>query len=112
MWIAAALKFFSGDVGKLVAIGFAVLAWTAVQRTTAANRARAECRAAQIEQTLKETLRQRDAARMALDAAEVRAVATAAEMTELEKKANAIVVEKPGVCAVPADAVRRLRDIK
>ena len=66
------IAFVTSPLGRWVVIGLAFLAWTAYQRDQAADRARQECQAEQLQKTVDELERQRDAAREALEEAEER----------------------------------------
>ena len=67
------LAFITSPLGRWVLIGLAFLAWTAYQRDQAADRARQECQAEQLQKTVDELQRQRDAAEAARKAAEEQA---------------------------------------
>lgn len=109
------IAFVTSPLGRWVVIGLAFLAWTAYQRDQAADRARQECQAEQLQKTVDELERQRDAAREALEEAEKRQRQTEAEMQELEDARDQIVdqLENAGdSCRIPDSAIERLRDIR
>lgn len=109
------LAFITSPLGRWVLIGLAFLAWTAYQRDQAADRARQECQAEQLQKTVDELQRQRDAARQALEEAEKRARETEQEMQQLETARDQIVdqLENAGdSCRVPDSAIERLRNIR
>lgn len=113
--MSALLAFAVGPVGRWIVIGLAFLAWTAYQRDQAADKARDECHAEQLQKTVDELQRQRDAARAALEEAEQRARQTEAEMEQLETARDQIVEELENAgdsCRVPDSAIERLRDIR
>lgn len=116
MNIAGLISFFTSPLGRIVAIGLALVIWTAYQRDQAADKAREECRAEQMEATLSEMERQRDAALAALRAAEEQAARTRAEMERLENEQDAIIddlAERGATaCVIPDDIIGRLRDIR
>ena len=109
------LAFITSPLGRWVLIGLAFLAWTAYQRDQAADRARQECQAEQLQKTVDELQRQRDAAKEALEEAEKRAQQTEQEMQQLEAARDQIVdqLENAGdSCRVPDSAIERLRNIR
>ena len=113
--MGALLAFAVGPVGRWLVIGLAFLAWTAYQRDQAADRARQECQAEQLQKTVDELQRQRDAAKEALEEAEKRAQQTEQEMQQLEAARDQIVdqLENAGdSCRVPDSAIERLRNIR
>lgn len=102
---------------KPVIIAVALLAWTVYQRDLAAKGAREACQSTQLQLTLNEITRQRDAAVAALTAAENQAKQTRLEMNALEQlnakiKSSLDQGEMPGSCIIPDSIVNRLRDIK
>lgn len=113
--MTALLGFVTSPLGRWVVIGLAFLAWTAYQRDQAADRARQECQAEQLQKTVDELQRQRDAAKEALEEAEKRAQQTEQEMQQLEAARDQIVdqLENAGdSCRVPDSAIERLRNIR
>ena len=113
--MTALLGFVTSPLGRWVVIGLAFLAWTAHQRDQAADRARQECQAEQLQKTVDELQRQRDAAKEALEEAEKRAQQTEQEMQQLEAARDQIVdqLENAGdSCRVPDSAIERLRNIR
>lgn len=113
--MSALLAFAVGPIGRWIVIGLAFLAWTAYQRDQAADKAREECQAEQLQKTVDELQRQRDAARQALAEAEARQQQTEAEMKELEDARDRIVEELENAgdsCRVPDSTIERLRDIR
>ena len=109
------IAFFTSPLGRWVVIGLAFLAWTAYQRDQAADRVRQECQAEQLQKTVDELQRQRDAAQQALEEAEKRARETEQEMQQLETARDQIVdqLENAGnSCRVPDSAIERLRNIR
>ena len=113
--MTALLGFVTSPLGRWVVIGLAFLAWTAYQRDQAADRARQECQAEQLQKTVDELQRQRDAAKEALEEAEKRAQQTEQEMQQLEAARDQIVdqLENAGdSCRVPDSTIERLRDIR
>lgn len=93
----------------LVALGW----WTLYQRNDAAKDARAECRAAVIQRTLDEVLRQRDAAQDALAAAEKQSAVDEQELAKMEREKNDLVAQaKGGICDIDDGDLGRLRDIR
>jgi len=116
MSAAKALGMFGNPVVKVVLALVAIVLWTAYQRNQAATDARAECRAAQLEQTILEMERQRRAGEDALRAATEQAERTQAELAALEDEHNAILAQLAdrgsGACAIPVDVLERLRAIQ
>ena len=113
--MTALLGFIASPLGRWVVIGLAFLAWTAYQRDQAADRARQECQAEQLQKTVDELQRQRDAAKEALAEAEKRAQQTEQEMQQLEAARDQIVdqLENAGdSCRVPDSTIERLRNIR
>lgn len=114
--MSALLGFIASPIGRWVLIGLAFLAWTAYQRDQAADRARDECQAEQLQKTVDELQRQRDAAEAARKAAEEQAARTAAEMEQLENERDRIVIDLQDAagdsCRIPDSALERLRDIR
>ena len=55
--MTALLGFVTSPLGRWVVIGLAFLAWTAYQRDQAADRARQECQAEQLQKTVDELQR-------------------------------------------------------
>lgn len=114
--MAGILSFFLGPIGRWVLIILAFVAWTAYQRDQAADAAREECQAEQLQKTLTEVLRQRDAAQAALAEAERQKAETEREMDSLEEERNAILRELAdrgvGACDIPDDVLERLRNIR
>ena len=106
----------TGGIGLYVMLGAALLAWTVYTRHDAATKAKAECRAEQIQAALNEVLRQQDIAEAALKLAQERADAAQIELQELERENTQIKSElgaaAADVCRVPRDATRRLRNIR
>lgn len=114
--MAALAAFAFGPIGRWLLIGLAFLAWTAHQRNQAADRAREECQAEQLQNTVDEITRQRDAARAALTAAQEREQQARDEMSGLEKERDEIVAELAEAgqdsCRIPDATLDRLRDIR
>lgn len=114
--MGALLGFIASPIGRWVLIGLAFLAWTAYQRDQAADRARDECQAEQLQKTVDELQRQRDAAEAARKAAEEQAARTAAEMEQLENERDQIVIDLQDAagdtCRIPDSALERLRNIR
>lgn len=114
--MGALLGFIASPLGRWVLIGLAFLAWTAYQRDQAADRARDECQAEQLQKTVDELQRQRDAAEAARKAAEEQAARTAAEMEQLENERDQIVIDLQDAagdtCRIPDSALERLRNIR
>jgi hypothetical protein len=114
--MAGLFAFISTPLGRVVAIGLALVIWTAYQRDQAADKAREECRAEQMEATIAEMERQRDAALTALREAEAQAARTRAEMQRLEEEQDAIIDDLADrgatACAIPDDILERLRNIR
>lgn len=114
--MGALLGFIASPIGRWVLIGLAFLAWTAYQRDQAADRARDECQAEQLQKTVDELQRQRDAAEAARKAAEEQAARTAAEMERLENERDQIVIDLQDAagdtCRIPDSALERLRNIR
>lgn len=110
------LGFFLSPLGKTVAVIALLAAWTVYQRDQAADRAREECQAEQLQKTVDELLRQRDAARQALADAEKQQSATDAEMATLEAERDDILKQlaeqKVPSCRIPDATRKRLRDIR
>lgn len=110
------IGFILSPAGRIILVVLAFVLWTIVQRDQAADRARDECRADQIQQTLDEVLRQRDAARASLAEAERQARRTEAELRQLEIDRDQIIedLQDRGTvqCAVPDDIIERLRNIR
>lgn len=114
--MGALLGFAFGPVGRWLLIGAAVLAWTVAQRHDAATKARAECRADQLQATLDETIRQREIAEAALKLAQDRSEQAQIELDQLEAENDQIKAdlgaERGRECRVPRNATKRLRNIK
>ncbi len=114
--MAGILTFFLGPAGRVILIVLAFVAWTVYQRDQAADAAREECQAEQLQRTLDEIIRQRDAAQQALAGAERQRQETEREMDTLEEERNAILRELAergaGVCDIPDDVLERLRNIR
>lgn len=114
--MAGLIAFITTPLGRIVAIGLALVIWTAYQRDQAADKARQECRAEQMESTIAEMERQRDAALEALRQAEEQAARTRAEMERLEEEQDAIISDLAergaAACVVPDDVIERLRNIR
>lgn len=114
--MGALLGFIASPIGRWVLIGLAFLAWTAYQRDQAADRARDECQAEQLQKTVDELQRQRDAAEAARKVAEEQAARTAAEMEQLENERDQIVIDLQDAagdtCRIPDSALERLRNIR
>jgi septal ring factor EnvC (AmiA/AmiB activator) len=107
------LGWLLSPIGKTLVILVAFAAWTLYQRDQAADSARAECRAAHLQQTLNEIARQRDAARAALADAEKQQSVTDKEMADLENERDRLKVQKrPGTCSIPRADTKRLRNIR
>jgi hypothetical protein len=110
------IAFALSPFGRIALIGLAFLAWTAYQRDQAADRARAECRADQIQTTLNEVVRQRDAARAAQEAAEIQAHRAQQDMAELETEREKITKDLARDadvdCRIPVNTIERLRNIR
>ena len=71
-------------VGKIVIGVVAFLLWLGFHDAKVANRARGECQAEQLQRTVDEISRQRDAAAKALTEAEAQRKSTETELAELE----------------------------
>lgn len=110
--IGAIAGFFLGPVGRWVALGLALAAWTIYQRDQAADKARQECQAEQIQKVLDETRRQRDAAQQALADAEKQQTVTDNEMAKLESERDAIIKSTGPSCTLSDDVRKRLRNIR
>lgn len=114
--MAGLITFSFGPIGRWLVIGLAFLAWTAYQRNQAADRARSECQAEQLQKTIIEITRQREAAKAALKAAESLAEITRVELEALERARDEIVAEldasKDDLCVIGDDLRKRLSDIK
>lgn len=110
------LGFFLSPLGKAVAVIALLAAWTIYQRDQAADRAREECQAEQLQKTVDELLRQRDVAQQALADAEKQQVVTDREMAVLEAERNDILKQlaeqKIPSCRIPDDIRKRLHDIR
>lgn len=105
-----------GPVGRYVMIAAAFAAWTFYQRDLAADHARAECRAEQIQAVLDQTERDKRAAEKALAEARQRATQTEREMAALEQDRDQIIADlrEAGAtaCFVPDDIRERLRRVR
>lgn len=103
-------------VGKIVIGVVAFLLWLGFHDAKVANRARGECQAEQLQKTLDEVERQRDAARLALAEAEKQQQITEDELLALEKTRDEVVAslqdEGKSSCRIPAAAIDRLRNIR
>ena len=113
----ALLAFFLGPVGRWVAIGIAIVAWTAYQRDQAADKAREQCQTEQLRKTLQEIARQRDAAKAALEEAEKQAAISRSEMSDLERERDELIAEQAKAppdraCIIPDDVRKRLLNIR
>lgn len=116
MSAAKAFDILGNPAVKVVLALAAIVLWTAYQRDQAATDARAECRAAQLEQTISEMERQRREGEDALRAAREQAERTQAELAALEGEHNAILAQLSdrgsGACSIPLDVLDRLRAIQ
>ena len=117
--MAGLLSFALSPLGKAGMILLALTVWTIYQREQAADKARQECQAEQLQKTVDEITRQRDAARKALEDAEKQQAATDKEMADLESDKNALLkelanAEKPagGACRISPAVRERLRNIR
>jgi septal ring factor EnvC (AmiA/AmiB activator) len=114
--MAAAWAFIASPIGRWVVIGFLLVGWTVYQREQAADKARDECQDEQLQKTVDEITRQRDAARQALADAETQRQKTEAEMEQLENERDRIVSDlqerAADSCVIPDDAIERLRNIR
>lgn len=114
--MGALATFAFSPLGKALLAGAAFFVWLGFHDAGVANKARGECQAAQLRQTVQEMIRQRDAATAALAAAETQIQKTQAEMTALEKERDDTVagIKKADntVCRVPRAAIERLRNIR
>jgi septal ring factor EnvC (AmiA/AmiB activator) len=110
------LAFVLSPAGKVILAAMAFFVWLGFHDTKVADRARAECQAAQLEKTLAEMKRQRDAAVQATNAAERQSKKTEAELMELEKTRDEIVASLQDAgkssCRIPRAALDRLRNIR
>lgn len=107
--------FFLSGTGRWIAVALALLLWTAYQRDQAADKAREECKAEQLQATLDETLRQLDESRKAVADAEKRADETESEIAALEAERDRINDEaKQNIseCVIPESITRGLHNIK
>lgn len=121
--MGAVVGFFFSPLGRVIAIVAVLAAWTIYQRDQAADRAREECQAEQLQKTLDEVRRQLDAAQRVVADAEKQQAVTDREMAELEKERDSILEqlnakpdpEKPDAKScrrVPDDLRKRLRNIR
>jgi peptidoglycan hydrolase CwlO-like protein len=101
--IGAALGFLGSPIGKVLLILAALTWWTVHNRNQAAEAARTECRAEQLQKTLDEMERQKGAAEKALAEAEKQQAETDKELAELEAERDRIIAEN----AAPTDAEKR-----
>lgn len=107
--------FFLSGTGRWLGVALALLLWTAYQRDQAADKAREECKAEQLQATLDETLRQLDESRKAVAEAETRADETESELVALEAQRKRISDEakqSDSECVIPESITRELRNIK
>lgn len=110
------LGFLVGPIGRWLLIAGALFIWHVHKVDQARDEARAECQAETIRRTLQEVIRQRDAAKLALEAQRKQAEISRKEIAELEKE-NVAIVESLGEssadsCVVPDDIRRRLQNIR
>ncbi len=114
--ILGILGIFNSPLGRIAVLAMAFFAWTAYQRDQAADRARQECQAEQLQKTLAEVDRQRVAAVAARKTAEEQQGKTKAELADLEKENARITKElgksPPATCSVPQRTLDRLRNIR
>lgn len=116
--MTAALGWLIGSTpGRiLIASGIFIL-WLWRHDAALETRVRNECRAEQIQKTLDETLRQRDAAQRAVDDAEKAQAVTDAKLAAIEKERAEINESVPKdvrsrECRVPRAVTDRLRSIR
>lgn len=109
------LSFFATPFGRVALIGVALLGWTLYQRDLAADKAREECQAEQLQKTVEELIRQRNAAQEAAKRAAEQAAATREELMELQSEFEAIQLtqeEGDASCHIPESVLNRLRNIR
>ena len=111
------MTFLLSPLGRALMIVAALTAWTVYQRTQAANGAREACQSAQLQLTVDELMRQRDAAEKALDEAQKQSIKTESELAALENEYAAALASIPSKdrsnsCAIPKSSIDRLRNIK
>lgn len=111
------MTFLLSPLGRALMVVAALTAWTVYQRTQAANGAREACQAAQLQLTVDELMRQRDAAEKALGEAQKQSAKTESEMAALEKEYAAARESIPtesrsNSCVIPKSVIDRLRNIK
>ena len=92
------------------------MVWLGIHDARLAGQVRRECQSEQLQKTLKEIERQRDAGRRAVEDAEKQAAVDNAEIAKLNRDIGEI-NESLGAaaadsCVIPADALRKLRDIR
>lgn len=112
----AAIGFLFGPVGRWLLIGLLFMGWTVYQREQAATKARNECQAEQVQKTLEEVLRQRDAFEAALKQAEENAEIARREVEMLEDEKDKIQQDLGTAgeerCDIPDAITKRLSGIK
>lgn len=111
------MTFLFSPIGRALLIVAALTAWTIYQREQAASGAREGCQNAQLQLTIDELTRQRDAAEKALGEAQKQSVITESELAALEKEYAAARESIPSetrsdTCLIPGPAIERLRNIK
>ena len=112
---AGLTAFFTSGLGKVAILAIALIVWTLYQRDAAADKAREECQADHLRQTITEISRQRDAAKRALQSAREQTQQTTAEMTTLERDHAQLqkdYKDAQGACNVPDAATKRLDSIR
>lgn len=110
------IKFLLSPLGKVLAVTLALVAWTAYQRHDAAEKAKQECQAEQLQKTVDETKRQLEAANKSAKEARDQAARSEREMAALQRDMESVNEEarklSSTACVVP-DALRgRLQNIK
>lgn len=113
--MTALFALASSSIGKIVIAALALVVWTLYQRDAAADKAREECQAATLRQTVTEITRQREAAKRALEMARDQTKQTTVEMTALQRDHDQLkqdYQDAQSACAVPDAATRRMRNIR
>lgn len=114
--MGAILSFAFSPLGKIIIGVVAFFIWLAAHDAKVANRARGECQSEQLQRTVDELTRQKNAATAAAAEAEKQSKITEAEMAELEKSRDEVVARLQDAgrssCHIPSDAIDRLRNIR
>lgn len=111
------MTFLLSPLGRALMIVAALTIWTIYQREQAASGAREACQTAQLQLTVDEIMRQRDAAEKALNDAQAQSIKTESELAALEEEYAAVresisTEDRNRSCTIPNSTIDRLRNIK